>query len=92
MTKKEALIKALVWRVAMIIQGLIVAYYFVNNIGTALGITIVMNALATIFYYLFDLFWFNHMSRFLFYQEKAFHCRKDQKKKEKNKSRKAGFS
>jgi len=62
LTKKEALIKSLIWRIAMILQGFIVAYYFIENWGTALELTIVMNILATIFYYLFDLFWFNRIS------------------------------
>ena len=62
LTKKEALIKSLIWRVAMVLQGLVVAYCFVGDFSTALGITIVMNILATLFYYLFDLLWFNRVS------------------------------
>jgi len=65
MTNKEAIIKSLIWRFLIAIPlSLGISYFYVNSVSIAFKITIVANVFSTILYYLFDMFWFNHTSKY----------------------------
>ena len=59
MTKKEALAKALIWRLAIAVPvSLIINYIFIGSISTSINLTVVGNLVGTILYYLYDIMWF----------------------------------
>jgi len=65
MTNFEAIIKSLIWRFLIAIPlGMGVAYYYTDNMGVALEITVVGNILGTILYYLFDIIWFGRINKY----------------------------
>ena len=65
MTNFEAIMKSLIWRFLIAIPlGMVVAYYYTDNMSVALEITVASNILATILYYLFDIIWFGRINKY----------------------------
>jgi uncharacterized membrane protein len=65
MNSFEAIAKALIWRFFIAIPlTLIVGYYYTHSLSIAMGITISGNVMSTIFYYLFDMAWFEYISKY----------------------------
>ena len=61
MTKKEALAKALVWRLAIAVPvSLIINYMFIGSLITSFNLTVVGNLAGTLLYYLYDILWFKY--------------------------------
>ena len=62
MTKKEALIKSLIWRFAIAIPiGFLITYLFVGYLFQSILLTIAYNVTGTVFYYLFELVWSKYL-------------------------------
>ena len=62
MTKKEALIKSLIWRFCISIPvSFILNYIFLREVYNSLILTILGALAGIVLYYLFDLFWFNYL-------------------------------
>jgi len=62
MTKKEALLKSLIWRFGVSIPvSLILNYIFLEEIFTSVVLTTLGAIVGIVFYYLFDLFWFSYL-------------------------------
>jgi len=62
MTKKEALIKSLIWRFGVSIPvSFLLNLIFLKEINTSLALTAVGALAGIILYYLFDLLWFNFL-------------------------------
>ena len=56
--KKSLLIKALIWRFAIAIpMGMVVTYFFVRDFDLVATLTIVINIISTVLYYLYDILW-----------------------------------
>jgi len=65
MTRKEALIKSLVWRLFVSIPiSFVVSYLYIGQILKSIELTIILNISGTILYYFFDLFWYNHIKKY----------------------------
>ena len=65
MTRKEALIKSLTWRLCISIPisfGL--TYWYVGEILESIELTFILNLSGTILYYFFDLFWYNNIRKY----------------------------
>lgn len=63
MTKKEALVKALIWRFGVAIPvSIVIAYNYLGNMSEALELSIFANVVSTVLYWAFDLFWFKRVS------------------------------
>ena len=59
MTNKEAVWKALIWRLAISIPiSMLINYLLTDDIGTSINITIIGNIVGTVLYFLYDKFWF----------------------------------
>ncbi len=64
MKSKEALSKALIWRFLVAIPfSTAISLFYLDDAGQAVELAIVTNIVATILYYLFDLFWFRWISK-----------------------------
>ncbi len=62
MTKREALIKSLIWRFGVSIPvSFLLNLIFLKEINTSVALTIVGALAGIILYYLFDLLWFNFL-------------------------------
>ena len=62
MTKKEALIKSLIWRFAIAIPiGFLITYLFVGYLFQSILLTMAYNVTGTVFYYLFELVWAKYL-------------------------------
>jgi hypothetical protein len=62
MTKKEALIKSLIWRFGISIPvSFLLNYIFLKEVDTSLALTLAGALAGVILYYLFDLFWFGYL-------------------------------
>ena len=62
MTAKEALIKSLTWRFAVAIPvGFLVTYFLIGYLFQSIVLTVAYNVTGTVFYYLFELVWFNFL-------------------------------
>ena len=62
MTKKEALIKSLIWRFGISIPvSFLLNYIFLKEVNTSLVLTTAGALAGVILYYLFDLLWFNYL-------------------------------
>ena len=62
MTKKEALIKSLIWRFAVSIPvSFLLNLIFLKEINASVALTVVGALAGIILYYLFDLLWFNFL-------------------------------
>ncbi len=60
MTKKEALIRSLVWRFLISIPvSFLLNFLFLEEFSASILLTIAGAVTGIILYYLFDLFWFN---------------------------------
>ena len=58
MTRKEALIKALVWRFCVSIpSSFTIIFLFTGHIIGSLTVVVTLNIVQTIFHYFFELFW-----------------------------------
>ena len=65
MTNFEAIIKSLIWRFLIAVPlGMVVAYFYTNDFGVSMEITIAVNIYSTILYYLFDIIWFGRVSKY----------------------------
>ena len=65
MTNFEAITKSLIWRFFIAIPlGMIIAYIYTDSINVAIEMTIVVNILATVLYYLFDIIWFSKANKY----------------------------
>ncbi len=63
MTSKQALIKTLVWRFGVAIPtSFLSTYYYIGQVFKSVELTIILNLIATILYYIFDLYWYNKIS------------------------------
>ena len=64
MTRKEALIKSLIWRCLIAIPvSFTVSYWYVGQILETIELTFILNLSGTILYYFFDLFWYNNIKK-----------------------------
>tara|TARA_R100001443_G_scaffold35753_2_gene49578 strand:+ start:815 stop:1063 length:249 start_codon:yes stop_codon:yes gene_type:complete len=62
MTKKEALIKSLIWRFGVSIPvSFLLNLLFLKEINTSVLLTTVGAIAGVVLYYLFDLLWFNFL-------------------------------
>lgn len=62
MTKKEALIKSLIWRFGISIPvSFLLNLLFLKEINTSVLLTTVGAIAGVVLYYLFDLLWFNFL-------------------------------
>ena len=62
MTKKEALIKSLIWRFGVSIPvSFLLNLIFLKEINASVALTVVGALAGIILYYLFDLLWFNFL-------------------------------
>ncbi len=62
MTKKEALIKSLIWRFAVSIPvSFLLNLIFLKEINASVALTVFGELAGIILYYLFDLLWFNFL-------------------------------
>ena len=62
MTKKEALIKSLIWRFGISIPvSFLLNLLFLKEINTSVVLTTVGALAGIVLYYLFDLLWFNFL-------------------------------
>jgi uncharacterized membrane protein len=62
MTKKEALIKSLIWRFGISIPvSFLLNLFFLKEINTSVLLTTVGAIAGVVLYYLFDLLWFNFL-------------------------------
>ena len=62
MTKKEALIKSLIWRFGISIPvSFLLNLLFLKEINTSVLLTTVGAITGVVLYYLFDLLWFNFL-------------------------------
>ena len=62
MTKKEALIKSLIWRFGVSIPvSFLLNLIFLKEINASVALTVAGALAGIILYYLFDLFWFNFL-------------------------------
>tara|TARA_R100000152_G_C6758465_1_gene182343 strand:- start:737 stop:979 length:243 start_codon:yes stop_codon:yes gene_type:complete len=63
MNKKEAFFKSIIWRFFVAIPfSTIITYFYLDSAYEAIELSIVVNIVATILYYLFDLAWFRWFS------------------------------
>jgi len=53
------ILKSIVYRILRVILLLVVSYFFLGDIATALSISIIDALIATTYYYYFDLMWAN---------------------------------
>ena len=61
MGRREAIVKALIWRFLVAIPiSLIVNYLFIGNVATSISLAIVGNFISTILYYIYDRTWFKY--------------------------------
>jgi uncharacterized membrane protein len=59
MTNKEAICKALIWRLAISVPvSMLINFTLTNDIATSIYITVIGNILGTILYFAYDKFWF----------------------------------
>jgi len=64
MTNFEAIIKSLIWRFLIAVPlGMVVAYFYTNDFGVSMEITIAVNIYSTVLYYLFDIIWFGKINK-----------------------------
>ena len=62
MTKKEALIKSLIWRFGVSIPvSFLLNLIFLKEINASVALTVAGALAGIILYYLFDLLWFNFL-------------------------------
>ena len=62
MTRKEALIKSLIWRFGVSIPVcFILNFIFLKEFYSSLNLTMLGALAGIVLYYLFDLFWFNYL-------------------------------
>ncbi|MBM88297.1 MAG: hypothetical protein CMQ41_07955 [Gammaproteobacteria bacterium] len=56
--KKELLVKALIWRFCIAIPfGMGITYLWLNDLQQVTELTITINIVSTVLYYLYDLIW-----------------------------------
>ena len=64
MKSKEAISKALIWRFMVAIPfSTAISLFYLDDTGQAIELAIVTNIVATVLYYLFDLFWFRWITK-----------------------------
>ena len=64
MKRKEAVVKSLVWRFLIAVPvSMLISYVYLDELYAAIELTVAANVVSTILYYLFDIIWFNNVSK-----------------------------
>jgi uncharacterized membrane protein len=65
MTRKEALIKSLIWRFTIAIPiSFFITYWYIGQYLKSIELVIILNIISTILYFIFDLFWFKNIRKY----------------------------
>jgi len=56
-TRKRSLTKTLTWRVLALLSTFVITFLFLGDFQDSLKVTIILNAVAVVMYYLHERFW-----------------------------------